>query len=390
VTLVAPATDLRVSLVEALTTAGVLVDPAWRAAFTEVPREIFVPRWFVPRQGKPGWRLVENSQEWLDGVYADAALVTQLDGDDRAVDLARRGEYPQAMTPTSSSSAPTLMASMLESLAVEPDLRVMEIGTGTGYNAALLAHRLGAGNVTSVEVDPNLAEQARRRLAEIGYEDVVVVTGDGTNGWSTGRCYDRIIATVALSRVPPAWLAQGATGAVIVVPLRFAGHAGLMVRLVRDSEGGASGRFLTQYGGFMSTRDTIGTGPLVIRQDLLADAEPSETPPQALTGDHPAAFYLSMTSPCPYTVTGFIGDEPGAQQQTWGHGMDGSSFVVTTDNGITKAAANGPLWEQLDAAYRRWRELGEPTRDRFGFTVAPGGKQQVIWLDNPSDPISTL
>src|SRR5205807_4637125 len=156
--------------------------------------------------GEPGWLLVEPpSGEWRVGVYSARALITQIDGDDANVERARTGRVNGLAT--SSSSAPSLMASMLDALAVAEGHRVLEIGTGTGYNAALLCHRLGADNVTSVDVDAGLVDRAGQRLAALGYRPNVVAA-DGGAGCPEDAPFDRIIATVALPRVPAAWIEQ--------------------------------------------------------------------------------------------------------------------------------------------------------------------------------------
>ncbi|MGH8918047.1 MAG: protein-L-isoaspartate O-methyltransferase family protein, partial [Actinomycetes bacterium] len=79
---------------------------------------------------------------------------------------------------------------VLTALQVAPGMRVLEIGTGTGYNAALLAHQLGAAHVVSVEIDPVVAEHARHALAATGYRAVSVITGDGAEGYPPGAPYD--------------------------------------------------------------------------------------------------------------------------------------------------------------------------------------------------------
>jgi protein-L-isoaspartate O-methyltransferase len=153
---------LRATLVDHLVRGGSLADPAWRDAFTTVPREAFVPHFFTPCRGRPGWRLAEADEEWLDGVYADDALATQMNGDDDALVAARRGQTVEGR-PTSSSSAPSLMAAMLHSLDVREGMTVLEIGTGSGYHAALLARRLGDDQVTTIEVDPAVAQRGPPR-----------------------------------------------------------------------------------------------------------------------------------------------------------------------------------------------------------------------------------
>lgn len=145
--------SLRHALVELLFGEGLLTNPAVADAFLAVPRERFLPHVAI--------------EKGLAAVYRNDAIVTRRD---------ERG------TPLSSSSQPSIMAAMLEALALEPGHRVLEVGTGTGYNAALLAELVGpAGRVTSVELDPDLATRAAAALAE-GSHRVHVVVGDGRDG----------------------------------------------------------------------------------------------------------------------------------------------------------------------------------------------------------------
>ncbi|MGH3927312.1 MAG: methyltransferase domain-containing protein, partial [Pseudonocardiaceae bacterium] len=301
------AADLRAALIDKLAHQGLLTDSTLRDAFAAVPREAFVRFYFEPCCGRPGWQLVEGGQKWLEGVYADDALVTQLGGDDTAAEAARRGETVEGK-PTSSSSAPSLMATMLVALDVHDGHRVLEVGTGTGYNAALLAHRLGEGNITTVEIDLAMAVRARHALATTGCRPRVICA-DGTDGVAAYAPYDRVIATVALPRVPPGWLEQTRDDALILIPLSFAGHGGLMALLSRDSNGGASGRFLSQYGGFMPVRSTPQPAAPKIRPELLDAARPTDVPPEALSDCHPAAFYLSLRCPSPYQTIQFTPED---------------------------------------------------------------------------------
>ncbi|MGQ0779178.1 MAG: methyltransferase domain-containing protein [Pseudonocardiales bacterium] len=125
----------------------------------------------------------------------------------------------QAGAPPSSSSMPTVMAGMLEALDLQPGHRVLEIGTGTGHNAALLCHRVGPQNVVSVELDPSLADAARRALAGLRLNPAVHA-GDGSAGLAAAAPFDRIIATAAADHIPPAWISQLAPGGVILIDLR--------------------------------------------------------------------------------------------------------------------------------------------------------------------------
>ena len=175
---------------------GVVLDPAWRHAFAVTPRHHFVPRILndgtVIGRGDPGW---------LDAVYANEALATQS----RPCDTSGRA------IPSSSSSKPTVMARMLARLAVRPGHRVLEIGTGTGYNAALLAHRLGDQAVYSIDLDPALVQAAREHLEEIGLCPRLAA-GNGVAGWPGGGPFDRIIATCAVTSIPPAWIRSARRG----------------------------------------------------------------------------------------------------------------------------------------------------------------------------------
>lgn len=127
-------------------------DAAWLRAVASVPRHLFVPDTIWQVDDSAGGRLVplhrsDDPERWLRHVYSDEAVETQVDDGRPAPD-------GTGWEVTSSSSQPHLMVGMLNTLDVEPGMRVLEIGTGTGWNAALLAERVGASNVTTIEIDP--------------------------------------------------------------------------------------------------------------------------------------------------------------------------------------------------------------------------------------------
>jgi protein-L-isoaspartate O-methyltransferase len=167
------------------------------AAFEQTPRHVFVPAFYTPSERRAAGTLVcaqdtEDADEWLDTVYRNEALLTQH----RAVNSDVEG------VPTSSSTWPSAMAVMFERLRVQDGDSVLEIGTGTGYNAALLCHRLGDSHVTSIEIDPELTRQARGRLADLGHHPTLI-SGDGTAGAPDRAPFDAVIATCAVSHIPP-------------------------------------------------------------------------------------------------------------------------------------------------------------------------------------------
>lgn len=169
-------------LVRLLKDKGALTDPAVAAAMSQVPREKFVPD--HPR----------------DEAYADKVLITKRDGAGLAI---------------SAASQPAIVAIMLEQLRVEPGHRVLEIGAGTGYNAALLG-RL-ARSVVTIDIDGELARQARERLS--GVDNVEVREADGWAGAPDAAPFDRIELTVGVSDLSRAWRDQLLPGGLIVLPL---------------------------------------------------------------------------------------------------------------------------------------------------------------------------
>ena len=171
-------------------------DPAVLRAMDEVPREHFVENVFV------------------ESAYADQAL-------------------PIACGQT--ISQPYVVAYMTEQLGVQGGHRVLEVGTGSGYQAAVLS-RL-AREVVSVERYRTLADTARKRLAALGYDNVEVLAGDGLAGVPERGPYDRIIVTAAAETVPDALVADLAEGGVMVLPL--GPHAGpqRLVKLTKGEQG---------------------------------------------------------------------------------------------------------------------------------------------------------
>ncbi|WP_420705774.1 methyltransferase domain-containing protein [Streptomyces sp. LaPpAH-108] len=219
---------------------GAYLTADWLAAFVAVPRAGFLPEVMWPHDMDTGITVAverrEEPERWTSYANADVPIVTQWDDG-----MTER----QGGVPTSSASMPSVVFRMLAALEVEPGHRVLEIGTGTGWNAGLLAHRLGTDSVVSIEVDPTVAEAARERLRARGLLGRVL-TGDGAHGDEAGAPYDRIIATAGVRRIPGAWVRHATRGGIILAPWgTHYGNGDALVRLHRDEDGGrASGRFL--------------------------------------------------------------------------------------------------------------------------------------------------
>lgn len=198
----AEAVALRQGLVDELIRAGSISSKEVEAAFRRVPRHLFAPE--VP----------------LEEAYANDTVRTKRDA--------------HGVT-TSSVSAPWLQAVMLEQAGIAPGMRCLEIGSG-GYNAALMAELAGAtGAVTTVDIDADVVNRARRCLASAAYDGVNVVLADAEDGGPEGAPYDRIIVTVGVWDVPPAWVGQLADGGRLVVPLRMRGLS-RSVAFIRDGD----------------------------------------------------------------------------------------------------------------------------------------------------------
>jgi protein-L-isoaspartate(D-aspartate) O-methyltransferase len=181
-------TEARTSMVERLTAAGTLTSPAVSRAMLTIPRHRFVP------------------SASIEEAYADTAVATK-----HAVDG----------TALSSISQPTIVATMLELADPKPGHKILEIGTGTGYNAALLGTIVGPGGVVvTIELEADLAEAAADRIDNAGVTNCHVVTGDGAAGHRPMAPYDRIVVTAGASTIASTWIGQLADdGGRLVVPI---------------------------------------------------------------------------------------------------------------------------------------------------------------------------
>lgn len=333
--------------------------------------------------GQYGWLTRDASDPtWRDKIYSNRALFTKTGQ--------ATGSWGTAVVGLSSTSKPGLMTRMLEALDVHDGHDVLEIGTGTGYNAALLAHRLGDTHVFSVDVDHDLVESARQRLDAIGYRPILVVA-DGAQGLHEHAPFDRIIATCSVPAIPQAWLDQTRVGGLILADLKPSVHAGNLVLLQRHRDR-AEGRFDRSWAGFMALRseDTWPATPTDAGEPVVRDRHDAVV----RTSD------LDTLRPWDNLVAWFLAQLSVPSEIGYGHTLDEQTdrpadvFLTTSEGSwceISERAGNDtrqvhesgptPLWRAVENAHSLWHELGQPGWDRFGLTVTP--EHQWVWLDSP-------
>jgi protein-L-isoaspartate O-methyltransferase len=380
-----PGTAGQVALADSLRAAGVLTDPRWHRAFSEVPRHLFAPSRAWAQPAGEAERIIDVNQdpgEWLRQVYAPGtAIITQRD----------EGRVPAASSegvPTSSLSEPAIVAEFLELLEVRDGNKVLEIGTGSGWTAALLSHRLGDGHVTTVEVDGQVAGQAEDNLKTAGWAPAVIV-GDGAAGWPPGAPYGRIHVTCGIAQIPPVWAEQCRPGAVIALPWLPAGYNGHQLQLRVDSDGRASGRF---HGGcgYMMIRSQ--RTPWKAHHTDQARTSASRLDPREIAAGDPGLQVLFAALLPGVTQLG-IHDSDGSFSLLLSgqEGQDGSwaacDYEPSSGRSQVTQYGDRSLWEETEAAFDRWLSLGAPARGRFGLTLDTSG--QHIWLDTPRMIISS-
>lgn len=367
-------------LVARLAQAGYLPSH-WRPSFEHVERHRFLPDEIILPDGTTLDRHAASDQ-WLEAAYDDTQIITQIDD----------GAEDGTGYPTSSASMPSIVADMLAKLDVTPGMHVLEVGTGTGFTSALLSHRLGDDAVTTIEVDPVVAEQARVHLLGAGFVPLVV-TGDGTQGWPARGPYDRVISTAAVKRVPYHWIAQAQPCGRILTPWGNAFHNGVLADLQVGSHGTASGRF----GGnlaFMWVRDQ--RTPRQVVETHVSDSHEFRVSRTELYPQEPlsfdASFAIGLHMPTVLNRIEFADGEHDPRFVVYLVDPDSGSWAswhVHPAETSHEVRQHGPrqLFREFEAAYQWWIGNDRPTAPRFGMTVS--ANHQLMWLDEPTNIIAS-
>ncbi|MGH3856228.1 MAG: methyltransferase domain-containing protein [Pseudonocardiaceae bacterium] len=361
---------LATAMTEKLIVTGELNDPAWQRAFTDTPRHVFVP---------------DHS---LADAYSQDALVTQW----------RTADEMGNQRPTSSASAPGAVAVMLERLDMGDHHRVLEIGTGTGYNAALLCHRIGAANVYSIDIDPALVVQARLALKNLGYQPTVVAA-DGYTGLPEGAPYDRILATCAITHIPPEWIRQLADGGRIVAPITGNSTNPLIV-LDKTAPDEVTGHFSHHNMGFMSLRHDLqspfGSGETAgsTASGMAHHGTTTTDPRRVHEANRDLALFCQLHMPG--LRLGYDTDCPHSPDRTRAtriiaHTADAVANVsFKSEDGRWPVIQRGPyrIWDIIETAIALWDHLQQPDVSRLGVSALDDINRQYVWLDDPDGPYS--
>ncbi len=358
------------SLVDQLRERGELTDARLERAFLRIPREAFLPG-LPPEQ-----------------VYQDEAIPIQ-----RAPDG----------TVLSSSSQPSMMALMIGQMRLSAGMNVLEIGTGSGYNAAILQEIVGpSGRVTTVEVDPVIAAQARDNLqrAAVGGQ-IMVITGDGAAGYAPRAAYDRVIATAGIWDVPRAWVRQLRPRGGIVAPLWLEGFQYSAALQLQPDGSLYSDRNLPC--GFVRLRGTaagprvevqIGSAMVVYSSsagqlDAATISALGSDSSEGYVGAHldyrawnfGALLYVMLTLPPEYTIGSYY---VAAGQRAFG--VEGSGTVVASRGSVCFVPAGSHGEAQLlggaDAllalqdCVAAWERAGRPGLDRLRLRLTPLDRPQ--------------
>jgi protein-L-isoaspartate(D-aspartate) O-methyltransferase len=341
---------------------GLLHSASVEAAFRQVPRHRLLETFY--RLGEQEPERVEFDPknprpEHLEIIYSDEALVTRF----------------SPSMPTSSTSQPSLMVNMLELLELSPGLKVLEIGAGTGYNAALIAELVGEQSLmVSVDIQADVLAQARRLLAEAGYPEIKLLTQDGFYGVAEEAPYDRIVATVGCPDLSPHWATQLKPAGFLLVPLTHGGGNPL-VQVWRE-EGRLKGR-VVGLSGFMLIQGELHMEGLWPQAHGGAfSAEDAQELPlfESLKAEHaPEGRWLSFPAHLYYFMA--IRD----RRAFWNfkppgyglHDRERGSVLLSFEQARVLLKGEEELYADLRHLYEEWRGLGKPGPADYAMEFLP-------------------
>ena len=338
-------------------------------AFSQIPRHLFVDHYYLHEPGNRQWTRYEReeSETWYEQIYRNDALVTHVD------------HYGRTL---SSSSQPDVMAYMLQALDVQEGMRVLEIGTGSGYNAAILAQLAGSPRaVTTIDIDADVIARARETIPQVVGDGMTIVQADGRDGYQANAPYHRIMITAGTPTLPHAWLKQLAPDGILVGVLqpKFAMSGGLLQ--AQKHEETLSGRIL-RPASFMELRpvDYRKRGIHLDFRALTFASFPCDARlfhPGLLRGNPDFTFFLYYDF---FDLYVFMKDEAFfVYQEAFPHG-----YVVFQQKPSLQVELRGDraiacsLWNRLIRAYTLWNCVGQPTISQYEFEMDCRGQALLL------------
>ena len=321
-------------------------------AFSRVERHRLV-EWFFTGDDKgefeyAGRRLTKRTfdpqnpdSDLLKIIYSDIPLLTRSN-------------------PPSSTSQPSLVASMLELLELEKGMNVLEIGAGTGYNAALMQEIVGStGQITTIDIQEDVARQTSRLLKASGYGEIKVIAADGAEGFPENAPYDRIVATVGCPDISPRWAEQLANDGFMLIPLQHGVEGSDPLTRIWKEGKKLLGRVVS-WSGFMSIQ-----GELAIeqRESFAAQATLHDKKP---TAEYPLPGPLEEMQKfkekeqweefCSFQFFLAIADERAFRRGLW----DEEKGIISVEGDKLVLYGDESLYQDLKVLCEQWERLGKP------------------------------
>ena len=366
--------------------------PELEQAFLSTPRHLFVRKFYQVAQNE--WKLVivdeNNLAVKMPILYQDMPLALAIN------------EEREYLSMRSSISQPSLVLSMLKKLDLREGNSVLEIGTGSGWNAAMIGKLVGpSGKVCSVEIIPELVEMAREAIEDQGVTNVEVIEGDGGDGYAAGGPYDRIMFTVGAYDIPAAFYAQLKEGGLLLMVLKNVGFGDTLYLLKKvgdhfETVEGSLCTFVTMQGKYeMKELHAAAFTELPFWEDIkdrVARRQSFWCGGKSQSNDH---FLLKSTG-----FVSFLGiSEPWfrvfAEERPGQKRLRDISFgvvdvshhsvaLMSHDDRLTAYGSTVAL-ERLLGDIRLWQELGMPNAACFSLKAYPldvelvaGNRQWIV------------
>lgn len=325
-------------------------------AFRRVPRHEFIETFFngTYMNGKQQWHCVSpTDSQWLEEIYKNRPLVTSLDSN----------------RPNVSSSQPDIMAKMIQSVKLQRGTRVLEIGTGTGYNAAILATLAGNENVVTIDINAALLEFARERIERTVGAGITLLHADGRN-LQTSQEFDAIILSASHDRIEPSWIRALAPGGRII--LNWSKSFSKVFLEAEKIDRGLVGHVAQYSGDFMNLYDgnALKRGPLPYHS--MPKLAPLDFRAQ-LVEDFDFGFFLQINIP---SLTSHRYRKTSSGEISYSVKDDTNRIVHFSSTSITGDAS---LWNEIQTLHEKFKELKSPKRKKYLLKVDEDGLMAFIY-----------